>query len=60
MIGTVERGIPECHDAIANIFVDRTLPLGEDLGHRRQKTGHKLGQARRVELFRRAREPADV
>jgi len=60
MIGIVERRVPERHDAIADILVDRPLALGDDLGHRRQKTVHEMGQAYCVEFFRKARKAADV
>ena len=37
MIGVVERRVPERHDAIADVFVDRAVCIGDDLGHRRQE-----------------------
>ncbi len=60
MVGIVERGVPERHDAVADIFVDGAHALGDDLGHRRQKAVHEMRQRLGIELFRKAGEAAYV
>ena len=60
MIGIVQRRVPERHDAIADIFVDRALVARDDLRHRRQKMVHEMGQGLRIHPFREGREAPDV
>ena len=38
MAGIVERRVPERHDAIADVFVDRAAPRQDLAGHRREET----------------------
>ena len=62
MVGVVERRVPERHDRVAHIFVDRALVLDDRVGHRRQEAVHQLRQALRVVLvgFRDRGEAAHV
>ena len=60
VLRVVERGVPKRHDAIADVFVDGSLQLGDDLGHRRQKAVHELGQGSGVHAFGEGSKAADV
>src|SRR6516162_4736411 len=56
----VERRVPERHDAIGHILIDRPLMLQNNCGHGRQVAIEEICQAVRVEAFRNRCEPADV
>jgi hypothetical protein len=45
VLGVVERRVPERHDGVADIFVDRALALDDGVRHRREKTVHQLREA---------------
>src|SRR5437867_492208 len=44
VVGIVERSVPECHDAVAEVSIDRSLLRSDDFGHRRQETVQKARQ----------------
>ena len=62
VFGVVERRIPECHDGIAHIFVDRPLAREDRVGQRGQEPVHQRGEALRILLvgFRNRGEAPDV
>jgi hypothetical protein len=45
VLGIVERRVPERHDGVADIFVDRALALDDGVGHGREKTVHQVREA---------------
>ncbi len=50
VVGIVERSVPERHDAIADVFVDRAAPGQDQVGHRGQEAVDQAGQPGRVGL----------
>ena len=60
MIGIVERGVPECDDGVAHVFVDGALSVENGVGHRRQIFVEETGELRGVEPFRDGGERSDV
>ena len=50
VIAVVERSVPERHDGVADIFVDRSLALDDGVGQRRQQPVHQLREALRIVL----------
>ena len=60
MFRIVERRVPERHDGVAHIFVDRAFPVEHGVGHRRQIFVEEMGELRRVEPLRDGRKRADV
>ena len=50
MSRVVQRRIPECHDRIADIFVDRTVVFDDGVGHRREEIIHQCRQTLRIIL----------
>ena len=52
VIGIVERGVPECHDRIADIFVDRAAFGEHDPGQWVEQPVHQRGQPFRLVLQR--------
>ena len=60
VVGVVERRVPKRHDAIADVFVDRSLVLHDDLGHRRQEFVDQVAELLRGQTLRHRRKPADV
>ena len=55
-----ERGVPERHDRVAHVLVDRAAIAQHQVGHRRQEAVHEPRQAVRIELLGDAREAAHV
>jgi hypothetical protein len=60
MLGIVEGGVPERHDAVAHIFIDGPLLLGDDLGHRRQEGVHEACRCSGIHAFGAGGETTDV
>ena len=58
----VERRVPERHDGVAHVFVDRALARQDRVGQRRQEPVHQRGEALRIVLvgFRDRGEAAHV
>ena len=61
-VGSYERRVPERHDGVAHVFVDRALAVDDGVGQRRQEAVHQRGEALRIVLvdFRDRGEAADV
>ena len=55
-----ERRAPERHDRVADVLVDRSVMLVDDLGHRRQVGVHQRRQLARLQVLRHRREIAHV
>ena len=60
MIRLVQRRVPERHDGIADILVDRAVMLQHGFRHRRQEVVEQRGERGRLHLLRDRREIADV
>ena len=60
MIAIVERGVPECDDGVAHVFVDGAHPVENGVGHRGQIFVEETGELRRVEPLRDGRKRPDV
>ena len=62
MLVVVDRRIPERHDRIAHVLVDRSLAIENGVGQRRQKSVHQRGETLRIVLveFRNRGEASDV
>ena len=60
MIGIIQWGVPERHDAVADIPVDRPLLLGDDVGHLREEAVHEAGQRWRIHAFRAGRKTPNI
>ena len=58
--GIVKRRVPEGHDRVAHIFVDRSRLLENEVGHRRQIFVEKGRKLDRGEAFGQGREGSDV
>ena len=56
----LEGGVPERHDAVGHVFIDRAVMRHDDVGHRRQIAVEKTRQLAGVEPFGDRRKPADV
>ena len=58
----VQRGVPERHDRVADIFVDRAVVLDDGVGHGREEIVHQRRQTLRIVLvdFRNRGEAAHV
>ena len=58
----VERRVPERHDGVAHVFVDRALAVDDGVGQRREEAVHQRGQTLRIVLvdLRDRGEAADV
>ena len=57
-----DRRVPERHDAITHVLVDRALALKDDAGHGREETVDQVDQSHRIapELLGNRREAADI
>jgi SSS family transporter len=60
VVGLERRRVPEGHDRVAHVFIDRAVARLYEVGHRRQEAVHEAGQALRIELLGDAREAAHV
>src|SRR5690606_18210048 len=56
----VDGGVPERHDAIADILVDGALAVLDDTRHRGEEGVDDMGELLRIEAFRKLGEAADV
>ena len=45
VVRIVHRSIPECHDGVANVFVDRALAFDDGVGQWREEAVHQVGEA---------------
>src|SRR5579883_702698 len=60
MVRHVDRCIPERHDGVAHVLVDRALALLDEVGHWRQQAIHEAGEPRGIELLGDGREAPHV
>src|SRR2546430_17043883 len=44
LLRIIERRIPECHDRVADVFVDGSVALNDSVSYWRQKTVHQARQ----------------
>src|SRR5476649_1552479 len=55
-----QRRVPERHDRVTHVFVDRAPVRLDQLGHGRQEAVHETREALRIELLGNAREAPNV
>ena len=60
MLGIVQRRIPECHDRVADIFVERPVLFDDDIRHFRQIGVQHSDSILRPQFFRHPRKAFNV